>query len=88
MLPFILEKLDEIHRHALEQYPFECCGIIIGKENNDNGNKVNIFSEISPRRISPNNNRPKSPTPLSSTTTITVTIIITTTTTTRKTTNL
>ena len=35
MPPFILDKLDEIHRHALEQYPFECCGIIIGKEDND-----------------------------------------------------
>lgn len=29
-------KLEEIHRHALAEYPYECCGIIIGKENDDN----------------------------------------------------
>lgn len=22
--------LEEIHRHAMEEYPFECCGVIIG----------------------------------------------------------
>ena len=26
--------LEEIHRHALEEYPFECCGVIIGRREN------------------------------------------------------
>ena len=36
MSPLGKDKIDGIHRHALEEYPFECCGIIIGRqENND-----------------------------------------------------
>jgi [CysO sulfur-carrier protein]-S-L-cysteine hydrolase len=31
MSPLTQEQLDEIHRHAVEEYPFECCGIVIGK---------------------------------------------------------
>ncbi len=31
MLPLAKEQLDKIHRHAVEEYPFECCGIVIGK---------------------------------------------------------
>ena len=31
MLPLAQNQLDEIHRHAVEEYPFECCGIVIGK---------------------------------------------------------
>jgi [CysO sulfur-carrier protein]-S-L-cysteine hydrolase len=25
------DQLDDIHRHAIEEYPFECCGIVIGE---------------------------------------------------------
>ena len=32
---FPKDKLKEIHRHALAEYPEECCGIIIGKEGDD-----------------------------------------------------
>ena len=31
MFPLVKEQLDDIHRHAVEEYPFECCGIVIGK---------------------------------------------------------
>jgi len=31
MFPLTEEQLDEIHRHAVGEYPFECCGIVIGK---------------------------------------------------------
>jgi len=31
MFPFVKEHLEEIHRHAIEEYPYECCGIVIGK---------------------------------------------------------
>ena len=31
MYPLAKEQLDEIYRHAVEEYPFECCGIVIGK---------------------------------------------------------
>lgn len=33
--PFSQDKLEEIHRQALAEYPDECCGIIVGKEEND-----------------------------------------------------
>lgn len=33
--PISKEKLEEIHRHTLREYPCECCGIIIGKEDVD-----------------------------------------------------
>tara|TARA_B110000438_G_scaffold97109_1_gene96217 strand:+ start:724 stop:1182 length:459 start_codon:yes stop_codon:yes gene_type:complete len=26
-----IDQLDEIYRHAVEEYPFECCGIVIGE---------------------------------------------------------
>jgi [CysO sulfur-carrier protein]-S-L-cysteine hydrolase len=36
MFPLKQEQLDEIHRHAVGEYPFECCGIVIGKvDHND-----------------------------------------------------
>ena len=36
MIPVLSQdKLEEIHRHALAEYPYECCGIIIGKEGSD-----------------------------------------------------
>ena len=31
MFPLTKDQLNEIHRHAVEEYPFECCGIVIGK---------------------------------------------------------
>ena len=31
MTPVAKKHLDEIHDHAVEEYPYECCGIIIGK---------------------------------------------------------
>lgn len=31
MSPIAKEMLEEIHRHAVAEYPFECCGIITGK---------------------------------------------------------
>jgi proteasome lid subunit RPN8/RPN11 len=31
MFPLTEEQLGEIHRHAVGEYPFECCGIVIGK---------------------------------------------------------
>ena len=30
MIPISQEKLVEIRKHSLEEYPYECCGIIIG----------------------------------------------------------
>ncbi len=31
MLPFKKKLLDDAHKHAMEEYPNECCGIILGK---------------------------------------------------------
>ncbi len=31
MFPLAPEHLDDIYRHAVEEYPFECCGIVIGE---------------------------------------------------------
>ena len=36
----VKEHLDEIHRHAVEEYPFECCGIVVGKPGHDEDNIV------------------------------------------------
>lgn len=27
--------MNKIHQHALKEYPFECCGVVIGKPEND-----------------------------------------------------
>ncbi len=35
MFPFVKDCLQDIHRHAIEEYPFECCGIVIGKPGPD-----------------------------------------------------
>jgi len=35
MTPVAKKHLDEIHRHAIEEYPYECCGIIIGKSGSE-----------------------------------------------------
>tara|TARA_B100000686_G_scaffold331799_1_gene395795 strand:- start:1678 stop:2136 length:459 start_codon:yes stop_codon:yes gene_type:complete len=34
MFPLAKDQLDEIYRHAVEEYPFECCGIVIGEVGN------------------------------------------------------
>ena len=34
MSPLAKEQLDEIYRHAIEEHPFECCGIVIGEVGN------------------------------------------------------
>ncbi|QPJ64167.1 MAG: M67 family metallopeptidase [Candidatus Nitrohelix vancouverensis] len=31
LLPFNSQLLDDVDRHAIEEYPNECCGIILGK---------------------------------------------------------
>ena len=38
MSPLEKEQLDEIHLHAVEEYPYECCGIVVGNpvDNQDN----------------------------------------------------
>ena len=35
MIPLAQSKLDEAQQHALQEYPFECCGIIIGRPDSD-----------------------------------------------------
>ena len=38
MSPLEKEQLDQIHLHAVEEYPYECCGIVVGNldDNRDN----------------------------------------------------
>ena len=31
MIPIAKEQLEAIHRHAMDEYPFEACGIVIGE---------------------------------------------------------
>ena len=40
MFPLAQEQLDEIHHRAVEEYPFECCGIVVGKADHNNENIV------------------------------------------------
>jgi [CysO sulfur-carrier protein]-S-L-cysteine hydrolase len=40
MYPLAKDQLDEIHRHAVEEYPFECCGIVVGKPDQNDENIV------------------------------------------------
>lgn len=35
MIPIAADKLEAIHQHALEEYPYECCGIVIGHLDNE-----------------------------------------------------
>ena len=35
MIPISKNMLADIRKHALEEYPFECCGIVIGKAESD-----------------------------------------------------
>ncbi|PIQ95687.1 MAG: hypothetical protein COV67_13620 [Nitrospinae bacterium CG11_big_fil_rev_8_21_14_0_20_56_8] len=50
MLPFTEENLEEVHRHALQEYPYECCGIIAGTPGNNEDNRLyrctNIQNEL------------------------------------------
>ena len=57
MIPISQEKLGEIHRHALDEYPDECCGIVIGfAESKDDDilfrctNIQNKLHEMDPKR--------------------------------------
>nr|NIQ01073.1 M67 family metallopeptidase [Nitrospinaceae bacterium]NIR55113.1 M67 family metallopeptidase [Nitrospinaceae bacterium]NIS85534.1 M67 family metallopeptidase [Nitrospinaceae bacterium]NIT82368.1 M67 family metallopeptidase [Nitrospinaceae bacterium]NIU44581.1 M67 family metallopeptidase [Nitrospinaceae bacterium] len=38
MPSFIRNYLREIHQHALAEYPFECCGVLLGKPGEDGDN--------------------------------------------------
>ena len=40
MSPLEKEQLDEIHQHAVEEYPEECCGIVVGNPDHNNDNVV------------------------------------------------
>jgi len=35
MIPLAQNKLEKARQHALKEYPFECCGIIIGRPDSD-----------------------------------------------------
>ncbi|CAI2719287.1 M67 family metallopeptidase [Nitrospina watsonii] len=35
MISLAADMLEDARRHALEEYPYECCGIIIGKPDTD-----------------------------------------------------
>ena len=40
MSPLEKEQLDKIHQHAMEEYPEECCGIVVGNPDHNNDNVV------------------------------------------------
>ena len=40
MSPLDKEQLDEIHQHAVEEYPEECCGVVVGNPDHNNDNVV------------------------------------------------
>ena len=40
MSPLDKEQLDEIHLHAVEEYPYECCGIVVGNQDHNQDNVV------------------------------------------------
>ena len=46
MPPLEKQQLDEIHRHAVEEYPFECCGIVVGDPDHNNDNVVHRCENI------------------------------------------
>ena len=35
MIPIAKDKLELVHKHAIEEYPHECCGIMIGSPDSD-----------------------------------------------------
>ena len=40
MSPLEKEQLDEIHLHAVAEYPHECCGIVVGNPDDNRDNVV------------------------------------------------
>jgi [CysO sulfur-carrier protein]-S-L-cysteine hydrolase len=46
MSPLAKEQLDEIHHHAVEEYPYECCGIVVGNPDHNNDNVVHRCENI------------------------------------------
>ena len=40
MSPLEKEQLDEIHLHAVDEYPYECCGIVVGNPDDNRDNVV------------------------------------------------
>ena len=46
MSPLEKEQLEEIHRHAEEEYPYECCGIVVGNPDHNNDNVVHRCENI------------------------------------------
>jgi [CysO sulfur-carrier protein]-S-L-cysteine hydrolase len=46
MTPLKKEQLDEIHRHAVEEYPYECCGIVVGDPDHNDDNVVHRCENI------------------------------------------
>ena len=46
MYPLEKEQLDEINRHAVEEYPNECCGIVVGDPDHNKDNVVHRCENI------------------------------------------
>jgi [CysO sulfur-carrier protein]-S-L-cysteine hydrolase len=46
MTPLEKEQLYEIHRHAVEEYPYECCGIVVGDLDHNDDNVVHRCENI------------------------------------------
>ena len=40
MSPLEKQQLDQIHLHAVEEYPYECCGIVVGNPDDNRDNVV------------------------------------------------
>ena len=40
MSPLEKEQLDQINLHAVEEYPYECCGIVVGNPDDNRDNVV------------------------------------------------
>ena len=43
------ELLEEIRRHAVEEYPFECCGLVLGVSGKNNADAVRPVANIQNR---------------------------------------
>ncbi|MEK9629709.1 MAG: M67 family metallopeptidase [Nitrospinota bacterium] len=46
MSPLEKEQIEEIHRHAEEEYPYECCGIVVGNPDHNDDNVVHRCENI------------------------------------------
>ena len=40
MSPLEKQQLNQIHLHAVEEYPYECCGIVVGNSDDNRDNVV------------------------------------------------